>query len=797
MTPENILNPLIAKVYFEQALAGSGMIKVTELLEQLRSKCKNENDVLHVLDFIDDTVAHSYETECLPSILDLRQKYINQVLNDLEEKIVEGFRQSEEAAWEIFRVQYFTIINEWRFPLALKLVKKVADKFSVKKADMIVSEEKLILMIQRRFPEVYDFIMNNAKDEYLGKKIQAHLWEFAARIQAYYIGDKDTAEKHITEGLSLSPDLLCLKDLDAAFELDDAGPDPGNEQLMSARKKYESIVVNYPDDVEGLNGLGNCFKKEKQINLSEDWYNKAISLSPGHIGAYYNKISLYCSDIITYDLKKNLIAANVKISEIIEPESKFDIYIDTGYACQLVKDYENAELWFQQALREDPQRVEAHAALGHLFVQQIPPETKEIVINSIAFKADQSFQKAIDLGNTCFDGYWGLNVLYQKLSKYNDAMKALESSYPLCPMYADFIASELENLRGLIFDKKFGSNASDFNPNPDPIIIECHTDICKVFLHEGRNEFRPEFLEKINQFEREFKEKFGITVPSVRLNQFEWESKEYNFYTVFNEVYTTIGCKIDLDKMLAMADNKVLGKLGIEADPITYYEPYIRMCWISPDQAELAAKENIEVKEPVDLIFQHLLFHLWSQLRRFCYYDDEEVMSLIEAEEIDVCTGFMQLMRTLLDLRVSIVNKPLIFEKFKKGISKGMCVQQIAYDLIQSENVTSVYPSKPPEFNHYSLHESIEELIRSSFDKTMLGQWAAQIPPQDCQEILSTFRNMNEPYSRCIVSDERTAYILSSIVQIEFPYIEFRTKRTFDKDEEIPDETSMEVIHLS
>jgi tetratricopeptide (TPR) repeat protein len=892
---------LISKIYSREALAGSDMYKVTEIIEQLRSKFIGEKDTMQTWSFVDDTVARSYGKSWLNSILELREKFISAVLNDLEEQINEGFKQSEEVAWNSLRLQYFYIFKEWRIPFALKFLQKVSGKFSSRKSDILEMEQASILMSQRRWVEANDFILKNAKDESLGKDTQTHLYALASSIQLYFTGDKNKAKQYIQKGLDLSPNVSYIKSMDACFDLE-------NDLVVSARKKYEEMVREDPNGEEGLNGIGDCYKRENEINIAEDWYNKAIAAAPGTIGAYQNKIRLYCSNLKTYEQKKELIQDNVCIQETIEPEFKYDTYIDTGYACQLVNDFPEAEAWFQKAINLNPKRVEGYAAIGHLYIQQLPPENEHLQESPFVVKAEDAFKKAISLGNKCFDGYWGLNILYQQLLKNDEAINVLTESYPLCPEFnevsnidlgtlnekkgnwdkasihflkaleinpqsqsaieyaegfaerlcdfdlankgsIDRIQSFYENmlrlkgpewkeqyytlmanamnqfeqdethlleiykealiefpgnasfqnsLDNLLLENKFGTNFSNLVTNPVPIAIECHIDICNAFLQEGKNEFRPEFLDKIEKFKSEFKAKFGITVPALSFRQFEWTSDEYNFYTVFDEVYTTLGSNIYLDKLLAMGSKDELEKAGIQqVIPITLYSPFIKMCWIDPGQSNLVQKANIELKEPLDLIFQHLLFQVWSQMKRFCNYDDTEISPFIENEDINTAAGFLQLLQYLLELHVPINDKSSILLKYKAGTSEGKNIQQIARGIIKLTSFKPVYPTAKPAIKCYKIDEAVEIIIATTLVETKNKQWAGQILPEDCQEILSAIRIKNDPFGRGIVSDDRMADILNNIAKLEFPYFEFRTKEDMMGDEPGFDDSIIEKIAFS
>ncbi|MEJ7588114.1 MAG: tetratricopeptide repeat protein [Ferruginibacter sp.] len=899
MIPAKKLLNLFATVYYQEALAGSDMFEVTRLIEPLRIKCREEKDVMLIWDMVDNVVATNIGKPLLNCIIRFRVKFTDAILEELADKVDAAFLESEEAAWLNVKSAYLNLFRKWRTAFALKFIQKVAGKFSAKKTAVDEIIQITTLMVHRRWVESYDFIVSNATGHYPDKGMRAHLWAVASAIQQYYVGDKIRAQQNIQEGLLLCPGAVYVKDMIAAYELED-------NKVDSARKKYEDMVREDSNSVSGLNGIGNCAKKDSELSTAEEWYNKAIDAAPGSLGGYQNKISLYCFNLQFYEQKKDLIPGIVAIQQIIEPDSSYDIYIDSGYACQLINDYQQAEKWFQEAIQLNPERVEGHIVCGHLYLQQLPPEKEKIQTDPLFARVENSFTRAITLGPKCFDGYWGLSIFYQKLLDYGKAIYWLEQAYPLCPMFNELSNIELgklyekendwdkaslhflraleinhtsqdaiENAEGfaerlavydsgksagadrmvsfynhilalkkpeweeryydllissikkfnseeaglfeiakeakrkfpgngtfqtivneLLFVQKFGKKISQLIPVPEAIAIECHSSVCRMFLVEGKNEFRPEFLAKIGKFRTAFHNKFGIVVPPLKFRQYDWISKDYDFYTIFDEVYSSPGCKINFGKIIAMADEKELLALGITANTFALYEPFIKLCWIDAGDSAAASNAGIELKEPLDMIFIHLLYQMWFQLKRFCNYDDPEIRSLIEKEEVNTAVDFMRLMNCLLDMKIPVTDKAIFLKHFKENITGEKGIQDMGREIIKFNNFAPVYPLNKPFFTYFKCDPAIEDLVTAAFCKTKNKQWAAQILPADCKDILSAMRRLNYAWGRCIVSGDHIAFALSSIAQLEFPHFEFKTKADLEGENIVVDEHTLETITL-
>jgi tetratricopeptide (TPR) repeat protein len=798
------LPQLTAKAYYDAALAGVDMHLVADALEPLKKQCESANDILQILNLLDDFVALNSHSSLQYLALDLRANVVKKVIEEYSADIVIAARQSTTASWLKLQKYFVELLTGWRIHMAFQLAEGIYDLINFNEQDRGELLGISRYMCQRRWVEVYTYLEGWVNGEGLNAAEKAQVISMMAAIQLHYIGDRVLAIQYADEAIALAPESFYPQEVRARIELE-------NGSIEKAKSQYESLVRLFPQESGGRNGIGLCFERELDYEKAEHWYNIAIELSPGNTVGYLNKIALYGASETLYAKEKDNIAKWVAFIDYLKPESKYEVRLDAGYSCQKAGDIQNAEWWFDQAIALDPASVEGYTAKGYLCLEKMGSIQDEAENHQLINNAEGYFIKAVQLGPSCFDGYWGMKALYQRFERFDEAIKWLDKSYSWCPMFNELVQHEksylyerkdewgraiestaagaalkqddayMQSQLKLVTDRlaaaaagKYGEAFNRLDAEPTPIAIECHSDVCRLFLQENSYDFTPVFLEKINAFRTSFQQQFGITIPALKFRIYEWVNPAYNFYTSFFETTVLAGANILFGKRLVMADAATLSNAKLPYEPVNVRYSYMPMNWIEPADEQLALEHKLEVKDPVDLIFQHLRFYIWSKMSRFCRLNDAIIAEWVENEPANIANTFMQLLHLLLDYKVPVTQKGELLSACKQGIAEGRNLQQVAFGLMERPAFAPVYAGSNNAFTYMTIGQDISEKIINTYGTTTAGQWFTKIEPNTCQELLAAIRNIGiHENLRFITNDARMAFSLSNIVQMEFPYLEF------------------------
>ena len=165
------------------------------------------------------------------------------------------------------------------------------------------------------------------------------------------------------------------------------------QKAQEAKKIFEIIAENRPDDSQSYLHLGTFYLNTKDKEKSEQYLKKAIELNENNYMAYLNLGLLYQSE---NDIKNSISFFNKSIE--IRPEQYLG-YHHLGKSYFSVEDYKNSIINFEKAINIRPDFAEAHENLGEVY------------------KNLQDYEKAIDKFETAIIFRTKSHILHNKLAE--------------------------------------------------------------------------------------------------------------------------------------------------------------------------------------------------------------------------------------------------------------------------------------------------------------------------------------------------------------------------------------------
>ena len=198
---------------------------------------------------------------------------------------------------------------------------------------------------------------------------------------------------------------------------------------MSTIGKYKQAISIKPDAAAYLN-MGLAYGKKQQHQQAIEAMKKAIDLNPDyalahfHLGAIYNSLGKKTEGQKEIDTLKTLdttLATRLEgESNLGKTEKKAKDLLVKGMDQLKVKEYEEARITLEEAVKADPNSPTAHINLAFAYRHLKEPE-----------KAIGSLKEAIQLKPDDSVAYNNLGVVYLGMEKPQEASEALKEAIRL------------------------------------------------------------------------------------------------------------------------------------------------------------------------------------------------------------------------------------------------------------------------------------------------------------------------------------------------------------------------------
>jgi len=238
-----------------------------------------------------------------------------------------------------------------------------------------------------------------------------------------------------------------------------------NGKDQEAIAAFESATKLKPDFTAAWRSLGLIYRDLKQPEKALLAIEKAIELQPKNPNLYNEKFGFLES-------LKQYIEAETAINKAIEINPRAAFYNNRGVLYYKQKKWELALADYTQALKINPQYVDAYYNRGLVYSKQekwelaladytqalkINPQYADAYINRGSFYYEQkkwelalaNFNQALKINPQYVDAYYNRGLVYSKQEKWELALADFNQALKINPQYADAYYS-----RGLVYYKQ-------------------------------------------------------------------------------------------------------------------------------------------------------------------------------------------------------------------------------------------------------------------------------------------------------------------------------------------------------
>lgn len=415
---------VFADAYHAAAMTDASMSELAASLEPIRHAWANGRDTLETRAALDNAVGKNTDPAAEKALIQLREDFARLQKDIWADDLKQRHAQSPDEAWGFFLNNYAHSLQYWRTGLMWWWAENAAGKtaenntalFADRTAETEHFREQSRLIEHGRWPEAYPFLRTLAENEQIAPALRARLWTVCAAIQMHFNTLPD-ARHDLGEARRLAPDLDAIPVCQADLERVAGNP-------VAAREILEKHLASFPDDPEAFVSMGRCHQDENRMEDAGRWYDQALEVAAGHASAWRNKMALFGKDAPNFAQNREKVAELRQLADRADPESAYSNLMEEGYACQAGGDFAGASACFEEARRNEPDRIEAFIAAGYLAQQQ-----KQYA------DAQGFYEECLRLAPGAIDGYWNMAGLLAEQEQYPEAAAWYEKALPHCPMF--------------------------------------------------------------------------------------------------------------------------------------------------------------------------------------------------------------------------------------------------------------------------------------------------------------------------------------------------------------------------
>ena len=265
-----------------------------------------------------------------------------------------------------------------------------------------------------------------------------------------------------------------------------------------------------------MTNIENILKNFKNKNYKEALLelNKILIIDPNSV----EKLNL--RGVILQILKKPEEARENWIKSLSINNKYFDAYFNLGNSYMDEKNYNQAEIYYNQAAICQPQNFKIYYQLGFLCMKK----------NELQKSCD-FFYKSINYNKNYAPTYYNLGIALSNLNKKNEAINCLTKAIEIDPKYIDaffLLGVTLREMKKFSLSKKYFLEA--FKLNPDYPYLKGAIRFIKNTLCEWNN-----YEKDLFDLENDIKNKKKVTTPWQGLSLFESPAIQLKNTILFSE----------------------------------------------------------------------------------------------------------------------------------------------------------------------------------------------------------------------------------------------------------------------
>lgn len=443
MISQQDIRVLLADSYYTFAkIEGMDMRRVAEILEALRPHFTDQPDY-NVWKKIPFDTADLDNDDLIQMLVKLRFDYYSLVSKSIIKTVQQISVESKEKGFIAWLKFYTEAIIHWE--------SLVYDRIDDATFDLLPDDQDYIRSSQKyhdyirdnRWGDCYERYLALAENVDLPSMYRAMIYCIAAQIQIYFRLDMEKALDHLENAKQLAP-----------------APDSKIERVfgewyqkkldfVTARMYFMNAMSIDLSDTDAIIAMGDSYRDERNLDVAEEYYQKAISKNPLDSSAYDRLLYLY-GDPEKFGEKEHLVHQMLHKIEVINlnmPDKRYSNWRYNGYrAVGFVyynnKNYKKAAEWYNKAIKLQPGWASAHIDLGNTWYEAKDYEA-----------AKKHYEKALAANPESYEACWALGNYFERVSNFKAAISYYQKCIQIRPyaekdlllIIADIYINQLEN----------------------------------------------------------------------------------------------------------------------------------------------------------------------------------------------------------------------------------------------------------------------------------------------------------------------------------------------------------------
>lgn len=416
--------------------------------------------------------------------------------------------------------------------------------------------------------------------------------------------------------------------------LDEANEKQGDEKsdklcLEKCRHYFQRAVDVAPESFDGYSGMALLCEHEEKWEEALSWCERGLPLRP----EWESLIRIRMAD-----LKRRLgqfKEAEEELNRALYLEAENQQALDT--LITLAEDYYKKGSDVESALRiyEDVYQRQGrkfedsyHNLIGNLKYYYGDYEA-----------AVEAYRRACAIKQTDAVYFSNLALALQALTnssnrtaELEEAATALRSALDLAPDEKDYTERLDAVNRQLRFVERYGEEALKLKLVSQPIRVSVQVAWLPFVLDESQQNLSEKYLRMMKEMRAHILERYGLTVPSVQLNDLQEANLSPGTYRFSLMDVPKLEGVAPLEKKFTPGPEDKPAALGIEGEPAqSGMEGY----WIAEKDWPKAIENGIELLEVDEYLLRHLEVVLQQNLETFVNY--QETVNLLAACDADAC----------------------------------------------------------------------------------------------------------------------------------------------------------------
>lgn len=410
-----------ADAYRAAAAAGADMRAVADAFETVRETFATTGHFLDACDALDDLVGAAWARPELDSTRTLRERLIADWVEREVDRLERLDGQTPDARWDEYVSSLARAVATWQLGVYERLREvEPADAPAGDEIEGLRTGSRML--VQERWAEAYPAFVYLAGAGSVSARDRARLNALCAAVQIFHLNEDGKAEEFLARAEELDRDEAAVHEVRSDYHLE-------RDELQEAKRSADRALSLEAASSGAHCSMGDYEVKRGDLSAAESWYLEAIRRRPGGSSGYTRLCRLYGRPDFP-ESKVDQIPELVARAVSVDPLGAYNIYLEAGWAYREHGDIGSAREWFERAIDLHPRRPAAHAAMGHVRMQDDEPEP-----------ARAAFARAIEVAPKSFDGHWGMALLEEQSGAWADAEHRFRESMRLRPGWWHVLAS--------------------------------------------------------------------------------------------------------------------------------------------------------------------------------------------------------------------------------------------------------------------------------------------------------------------------------------------------------------------